>query len=610
MTAMDRIVRIGCGAGFWGDSPDGPAQLVRSGKIDYLVMDYLAEITMSILTRMKAKRPELGYATDFVASVMTPLAREIADRGIKVVTNAGGVNPAACRDALAAVFREAGVNLSIAVVHGDDLTDSVESFREAGVTEMFSARPLPGKLTSVNAYLGAFPVATALDAGADVVITGRAVDSALVLGPLIHEFGWRPEDHDLLSAGSLAGHVLECGTQVTGGIFTDWQSVPGWDDMGFPIAECAPDGTFTVTKPDGTGGLVSTATVAEQITYEVGDPSRYILPDVVADWSGVRLEQDGKDRVKVSGAKGSAPTDTYKVSATHADGYRSSITMAIIGRDAVAKAEATGAAILERSRRLMAEAGHGDFSERSIEVLGSETNYGASARRRDTREVILKLAVKHQSREALGIFAREIFPAATAMAQGLTGFSGGRPEPQPVIRLFSFLVPKKDVPVSIEIDGKRTGVAIAVPASGSVPAGDGSHGAVADIEPDGPVVTVPLIALAHGRSGDKGDIGNIGILARDESYLPWIRRSATPQRVADYFSHFLRGPVERFEWPGLKGFNFLLHQGLGGGGVASLRHDPQGKALAQIMMDFPVQVPAAWTEPGARLETWKEEASA
>lgn len=610
MTAMDRIVRIGCGAGFWGDSPDGPAQLLRSGKIDYLVMDYLAEITMSILTRMKAKRPELGYATDFVASVMKPLAREIADRGIRVVTNAGGVNPAACRDALAAVFREAGVDLRIAVVHGDDLSGSVESYRAAGVTEMFSGRPLPERLTSVNAYLGAFPVAAALDAGADVVITGRAVDSALVLGPLIHEFGWRPEDHDLLSAGSLAGHVLECGTQVTGGIFTDWQSVPGWDDMGFPIAECAADGTFTVTKPEGTGGLVSTATVAEQITYEVGDPARYILPDVIADWSGVRLEQDGKDRVKVSGARGSAPTDTYKVSATHADGYRSSITMAIIGRDAVAKAEATGAAILERSRRLMAGAGHGDFSERSIEVLGSETNYGASSRRRDTREVILKLAVKHDSREALGIFAREIFPAATAMAQGLTGFSGGRPEPQPVIRLFSFLVPKKDVPVSIEIDGKQTGVATAVPAEGAAQEPQVASDPSADIESGGPVVTVPLIALAHGRSGDKGDIGNIGILARDESYLPWIRRSATPERVAGYFSHFLRGSVERFDWPGLNGFNFLLHQGLGGGGIASLRHDPQGKALAQIMMDFPVEVPAAWTEPGGRLETWKEEASA
>lgn len=607
---MGKVVRIGCGAGFWGDSPDGPAQLVRSGQIDYLVMDYLAEITMSILTRMKARRPDLGYATDFVTSVMKPLAREIARRKVRVVTNAGGVNPGACRDALAEVLKEAGVGLKIAVVRGDDLSGWEERFRQAGTMEMFTGAPLPGQLTSINAYLGAFPIAAALDAGADIVITGRAVDSAVVLGPLIHEFGWRPHDHDLLSAGSLAGHVLECGTQVTGGIFTDWQSVPGWDNMGFPIAECSADGSFVVTKPDGTGGLVSTATVAEQITYEVGDPSRYILPDVTADWSRVKLEQAGPDRVRVSGAAGRAPTETYKVSATHADGYRASITMAIIGRDAVAKARATGAAILKRSARLMADAGHGDFSEQSVEVLGSEANYGTSARRGDSREVVLKIAVKHPSKEALGIFAREIFPAATSMAQGLTGFAGGRPEPQPVIRLFSFLVNKADVPVSIEQDGRRTDVAIHIPQSAASEPDGQSGEATALPDDEGPLVSVPLVALAHGRSGDKGDIGNIGILARRRDFLPWIRRSATPGRVADYFGHFARGPVERFEWPGLCGFNFLLHQGLGGGGVASLRHDPQGKALAQIMMDFPVEVPAAWCRPGGLLETWKDEATA
>ncbi|MCR5855822.1 acyclic terpene utilization AtuA family protein [Mesorhizobium sp. J428] len=606
---MSKIVRIGCGAGFWGDSPEGPAQLVRKGDIHYLVMDYLAEITMSILARMKAKKPELGYATDFVTMVMKPLAKEIAAKKIRVVTNAGGVNPDACRDALLAVFREAGVDLKVAVVRGDDLSARVDAYRAAGTTEMFSGAAMPEKLASVNAYLGAFPIAAALDDGADVVITGRVVDSAVVLGPLIHEFGWKPGDYDLLSAGSLAGHVVECGTQATGGIFTDWRAVADdWADMGFPIAECAADGSFVVSKPEGTGGLVSTATIAEQVVYEVGDPRRYILPDVTADWSAVRLEQVGPDRVKVSGAKGAAPTASYKVSATYADGYRAQVTMMIAGREAKERAEATAKAILARSERLMRAAGFDGFADSSVEILGSEANFGAQARAGATREVVLKIAVRHASKDALGIFAKEIFPAATAMAQSITGFAGGRPEPQPIVRLFSFLAPKADIRVAYEFDGKTREIAPHLPndmqddlppeASGEIPAATGK------------LVTVPLIALAHGRSGDKGDIGNIGVLARKADYLPWIRRSATPEAVGRYFAHFVKGKVERFEWPGLNGLNFMLHEGLAGGGIASLRHDPQGKALAQIFMDFPVEVPADWLAEGGALDGWDKDAAA
>ncbi len=621
---MKETVRIGCGAGFWGDSPEGPKQLVRRGGIDYLVLDYLAEITMSILARMKAKNPDLGYATDFVGAVMKPLAREIAEKRIRVVTNAGGINPEACGRALEAVFREVGVDLKVAVVKGDDLSGRLDRYREAGVREMFSGAPLPERMASVNAYLGAFPIAAALDAGADVVVTGRCVDSAVVLGPLIHAFGWRPTDFDLLSAGSLAGHVLECGAQVTGGIFTDWRSVAdGWDDMGFPIAECGADGGFVVTKPEGTGGLVSPATVAEQIVYEVGDPAAYVLPDVTCDWSGVQLEQVGPDRVRVSGARGRVPTPSYKVSATYADGYRATVTMMIAGREAAAKAEAVGRAILSRCRRLMAESGHADFAETSTEVLGAESGYGAASRTAGTREVILKIGVRHHSRDALQVFAREIYPAATAMAQGLTGFAGGRPEPQPVIRLFSFLADKADIPVSFAFDGEETTVPVFLPNEPSPPPLTPPHkgeGVVSAAEspsplwggvrgggmPDDSAVHVPLIALAHGRSGDKGDIANIGVLARRPEFAPLLRRQLTPQAVRAYFAHYAKGEVERFDWPGLSGMNFMLHQGLGGGGIASLRHDPQGKALAQILMDFPVAVPAAWLAAGGPLAGWSE----
>ena len=608
MSEMSKIVRIGCGAGFWGDSPEGPAQLVRKGDIHYLVMDYLAEITMSILARMKAKKSELGYATDFVTMVMKPLAKEIADKKIRVVTNAGGVNPVACREALLAAFKEAGVDLKVAVVRGDDLSARADAYRAAGTTEMFSGAAMPENFASVNAYLGAFPIAAALDDGADVVITGRVVDSAVVLGPLIHEFGWKPGDYDLLSAGSLAGHVIECGTQATGGIFTDWRLVAdGWDDMGFPIAECAADGSFVISKPEGTGGLVSTATIAEQVVYEVGDPRRYILPDVTADWSAVRLEQVGPDRVKVSGAKGTVPTDSYKVSATYADGYRAQVTMMISGRDAKARAEATAKAILLRSERLMRAAGFDGFAATSVEVLGTEAGYGAQARAAAVREVILKIAVRHTSKDALGIFAREIFPSATSMTQSITGFAGGRPEPQPIVRLFSFLAPKAEIAVSYELAGVSKDIAAHLPneklpdlppvSAGDVPSTSGK------------TAIVPLLALAHGRSGDKGDIGNIGILARKPDYLPWIRRSATEEAVARYFAHYVKGKVERFEWPGLNGLNFVLHEGLAGGGIASLRHDPQGKALAQIFMDFPVEVPADWLDESGKLDGWDKEAA-
>jgi hypothetical protein len=600
---MRETVRIGCGAGFWGDSPEGPRQLVRGGNIDYLVLDYLAEITMSILARMKAKNPALGYATDFVSLVMKPLAREIAEKRIRVVTNAGGVNPEACREALLAAFRDVGVDLKVAVALGDDLSDRAERFREEGVVEMFSGATFPDRIASINAYLGAFPIAAALGEGADIVVTGRCVDSAIVLGPLIHEFDWTAQDYDRLSAGSLAGHILECGVQATGGITTDWREVAAdWADMGFPVADCSADGTFVVGKPDGTGGLVSPATVAEQVVYEVGDPAAYMLPDVCCDWSAVRLESVGTHRVRVSGAQGRPPSRRYKVSATYADGYRCAATMMIVGRDAAVRAKAVAEAVLARSGRLIREAGFGDYLETSVEVLGAETSYGAHSRSAAAREVVLKIAVRHGSRDALQIFAREIYPAATSMAQSLTGFAGGRPEPQPVVRLFSFLIDKDAVDTSVRLGDRM----IAVPVWSGGEAAQESVASPRPAAPDsghsvGPTALVPLVALAFGRSGDKGDIANIGVIARDPDYVPVLRRALTPEAVRAHFAHYVEGEVERFEWPGLGGFNFLLHRALGGGGIASLRHDPQGKAMAQVLMDLPVAVPAAWVEPGGRL---------
>ncbi|MDF3881035.1 acyclic terpene utilization AtuA family protein [Cupriavidus basilensis] len=586
----ERKIAIGCSSGFWGDSAQAAAQLVGSGQIDYLVSDYLAEITMSLLARARAKNAELGYPPDFVET-LAPLLPTIAERGIRVVSNAGGINPRACRQALAQAAQAAGVALRIAVVEGDDLMPRIDELKDLAPTEMFTGGPLPQRLQSCNAYLGARAIATALDAGADIVLTGRCVDSAVTLGILMHEFGWRDTDYDLLAAGSLAGHVIECGPQCTGGLFTDWAEVTGWEDMGYPIVECLADGTFTVTKPAGTGGLVSRATVAEQIVYEIGDPAAYILPDVVCDFTQVKLAQEGPDRVHVSGARGRGPTPTYKVSATYADGWRVIATMMVAGRDAAAKARRMGQAIIERTRRLNLAAGRADYRETSVEVMGAEDTYGASGRfAASAREVVLKIGLRHDDKTALEVFGREMTQAGVAMAQGTTGLFGGRPSPSPVVRLFSFLLDKARVPVRIDLDGTTTSVAIAAgqPLERREPAAPADEPTPADC------VEVPLIALAWARSGDKGNDANIGVIARRPEFLPVLRRELTTERVGAFFAHYVTGVVQRWELPGFHALNFLLTRALGGGGIASLRYDPQGKSYAQMLMDLPVRVPAAW----------------
>ena len=590
-TPRTRPLRIGCATGFWGDSEAGAAQLVLHGNIDYLVFDFLAEITMSLLARARAKSPDAGYAPDFVRTIAA-LAGELKSRGIKVVSNAGGVNPRACAEALARQLQLAGVDLKIAVVEGDDLSTQAGTFRQDGVREMFSDAAMPAQFLSVNAYLGAQPIAAALDAGADIVVTGRVVDSAVTLGPLVHEFGWSWDDWDKLATGSLAGHVIECGTQATGGLFTDWERVPGWDDMGFPIAECDASGEgFVVTKSANTGGLVEPATVAEQILYEIGDPAAYLLPDVTCDFRNVSLQHDGVHRVRVSGARGTAAPASYKVSATYGEGWRLFTTLMIGGADAARKARRVGEAILQRTRRMFAERGWGDYSETSVEVMGAESTYGPHARTGHTREVILKIAARHASRDALELLAREIAPSATAMAQGITGFAAGRPSPSPVVRLFSFLTDRSLVKASVSMDGKALPFHEIQPPARSAPA-PAHPVANPGPPPAGETCTVPLLRVAHGRSGDKGDMANIGIIARSDALYPVLQRVLTPEAVQGYLAHVANGKVTRYCLPGFNALNFTLEGALGGGGVASLRYDPQGKALAQMLLDIPVTVPA------------------
>jgi hypothetical protein len=393
------------------------------------------------------------------------------------------------------------------------------------------------------------------------------------------------------AGGSLAGHIIECGCQATGGLHTDWERVEDWPHIGYPIIECRADGSFDLTKPAGTGGLIARAAVAEQLLYEIGDPGAYLLPDVTCDFRSVVIEQVASDRVRVSGARGRAPTDSYKVSATQLDGYRCAGSMVIIGIDAAAKARRTGEAVIARTRHILQSLGMPDYTSAHVALLGAETLYGPHARTSASREVMVRISVTHPMKQALEIFAREIVPSGTSWSPGTTGPSSGRPSASPNIKPLSLLVKKSEVSVSVVIDGQRHPSVIAPgtgPAESPAPLAPAAWDDPAEAQ-----VEVPLVRLAWARSGDKGDISNIGVIARDPAWMPLIWARLTPEVVKAYFAHLVQGEVQRFYLPGIHALNITMNAALDGGGPASSRMDPLGKGMGQMLLDLPVKVPAA-----------------
>jgi hypothetical protein len=592
---MSKTINIAGASGYWGESAMATPQLIaahKSGDINlhYIVYDYLAEITMSILARAKTNSPETGgYARDFVEAVIRPYAKDISETGLKLIANAGGVNPEACGQAVRTIIAEAGLDLKVAVITGDNLIDDLDDIAAAGPTDMFSDVPFPApqKVASINAYLGAFPIAKALKAGADIIITGRVVDSAVTLGACIHEFGWGEQDWDKLASGSLCGHILECGPQVTGGNFTDWELAGDVAEIGYPIAEIREDGSFVTTKPPGTTGIVNVGTVSEQMLYEIGDPQAYILPDVICDFSEVKVTQIGDNRVEVSPAKGRPGPTHYKTCLTYADGYRAGLYLTFIGHRAADKAKAFGAAAVKRAEKVLRLSNLGAFTEVSVEIIGDGSQMGLPS---PATEIVMKIAVKHAEAKGVGVFLKELNGTYLATPPGLSAFTAaGRPKPSPVIRLFSYLTSKNDVSISIDMNGQiarhRDSIFKNTPAPSKPIPDDTATGDV----------MVRLSDLAWARSGDKGDKANIGIIARKPEYLPSIWSALTTERISDIFAVFMedKTAIERFYLPGTNAMNIVLDRTLGGGGAASLRNDAQAKGFAQILLGQTIKVPAS-----------------
>jgi len=451
-----RVVRIANGQGFWGDSVDAPVQLIEGGPLDYLTLDYLAEVTMSIMQKQRRRDPSQGYARDFVDLVERVLPR-IRQTGTRIVANAGGVNPEACRQALFEVARAQNAQgLKIGTVSGDDILEKLDELIDSGITldnldDGRSLKEIRDKVLSANVYIHSFAIADALRQGAQIVVSGRSTDPGLVLSPLIAEFGWGREDWDLLAAGTVAGHIVECGAQCTGGNFSRWWEVTGWDHLGYPVLEVGADGAFVVTKHEGTGGLVTVDTVSEQLVYEMGDPGHYITPDCVVDFTSIRLEQGGADRVKVFGVRGSEATDSYKVSISYLAGYKASGQLTISGPDALEKAKVCGEALWGRLRR----AGH-TFEETSTEFVGVDSCHGPITPPTGTvNEVVLRVGVRDTDWAKVDRFGKELAPLVTSGPPGVTGFAGGRPRATEVLGYWPALIPKQLVEPVVAVEEVR-----------------------------------------------------------------------------------------------------------------------------------------------------------
>lgn len=605
-----RTIRIGNAGGYWGDDLSALRRQLEGGPLDYITIDFLAEITMSIMQKQRQKDPGAGYARDFVGQ-MKQLLPGIVKRGVKVITNAGGINPVGCAKAILAVAKDLGLELKVGVVYGDDLMPRLDELERAGqaMANMDTGEPyakIKGKAASANAYFGAWPVVQALKQGAQVIVTGRVTDTGITMAPMIHEFGWSPADWDRLASGVVAGHIIECGAQATGGNYTYWDAVKTFANIGYPIVEASEDGSFVVTKHEGTGGRVSVGTVKEQLVYEMGDPNGYITPDVTADFTTIQLAPDGADRVRVTGVKGRRASSMLKVSMSYQAGWKSSGAIVVCGPRALEKSKKFAEIFWERLG--------GTYEARLTEYFGHDACHGPMTFEgravTEPAEVMLRLGVRDADQKRCDEFSRLVPSLILSGPPGVT-VTGGRPAVSEVLGYWPCLVPRDEVAAVVETygtDGAQVGgryewpelaaerEAYAKPAAPSTLAGGspalGVGRASGGAGDPGGEVEVALGEIAHGRSGDKGDTANVGILARSPEVYAWLVRHLTAERVKAYFGGVCRGTVERHEVPNLLALNFLLNHSLGGGGTLSLHADAQGKTYAHALLKIRLRVPS------------------
>jgi hypothetical protein len=555
----------------------------------YIIFDHMAEGMMSQYLQQPS---EQGFSTQFIDHHVMPYLKRVMAAGVKLISNAGGLNPIAAAKALEKRAAELGLHPKIAAISGDDIRPHTRELAAAGYRDMFTGETWPEKMLAGNAYFGSFPIAEAVSRGADIIITGRVVDSGLALGPLIHEFDWKPSDYDRLAAGTLVGHLLECGPQSTGGTFTDWLDIPDSANPGFPMAECRANGDFVLTKPQGTGGLVSIGTVSEQILYEVSDPSAYLVPDVACDFTTTKLRQIGPDRVEVTNTTGRAPSGSYKVCTIVDAGWKAISQHMVFGAHAAQKARRTGENLIARTRRLTDLRGLPPPRATAINVLGTGETFavGPTASSELTEALVRIVYISDDVRAAQLFYAEGWTPWVTA-TPGLLAM--GVPSTiSPVHRLFSFLLPRDKLTPVITMGDQR----IELPRESSQPAPGVSRPKLAPSTQlaDGDA-TVPLIALAWGRSGDKGNLYNVGIIARQPEYLPYIRSALTEEKVGAWMAHTFDDParpeVKRYEVPGINALNFVMYEALHGGTATSLAVDAASKGMGQKLLQIPILVP-------------------
>ncbi len=590
-----QMIKIGNAGGYWGDDPSALERQVRGGQLDYITMDFLAEITMSIMQKQRAKDPSAGYARDFIG-MLEPVLGEVMARGTTIITNAGGVNPKACAQAIAALGKKQGLKPRIAIVYGDDIMEELPALRTKKGAELLNMETgdsfdlVADRISAANIYFGAAPVVEALKWKPHIVITGRVTDTGITLAPMIHEFGWQFNDWNRLAAGIVAGHMMECGTQVSGGNFTDWRLVPTFDRMGFPYVEMNADGTFVITKHAGTGGLVSRDTVREQLVYEMGDPHAYITPDVVADFATIQLEEIAANRVRVSGIRGYEPTDSYKVSMAYADGQKITGAILISGPDARAKAETFAKIFWEKC-------GTG-FTETATEYVGWNACHRSLGHADDGNEIILRLGARANDPEALKRFGKWIPSLILGGPPGVCVL-GGAPKPQEVVSYWPALLDKRLATPRIALyeENFANDAAVTTTQTGQfrpTPATrDVAKDATQPLSISRPLNGRPLADICLARSGDKGDMCNVGVLARSDAAFEFLDQFLTAERMKNWFQELCQGPVVRYKLDNLRGFNFLLEAALGGGGTQTLRADAQGKTFAQALLRQVVEIPDA-----------------